>query len=277
MAPPDIYPQGMTLKSIGYAALKYPDLYPALPIPIGNQIGVLQRLPNSLQNHAYSQIGSQYLSALIAYQVSDAAPLHDPKDAQSYLSSALTLLNFLTASPDICVRIATEPRILQNVIDKLLEPELESKMRPVPRRMGATFEDEFGNMLQFVSTMLLYPDHLPSPPHPRLGDLTPKLKVWARKHKGKFIEKVSLRLVEQIDGSVSKSMISMMRSKQLESVVCGVQSCTIRKDLVACGTCKIQRYCGQEHQRKDWKFHKHICNKGLVEDQQSATSSRDVD
>jgi hypothetical protein len=40
----DLYPQGMTLHSIGYAALKYPELPPGLPIPLGNQLGVLQRV-----------------------------------------------------------------------------------------------------------------------------------------------------------------------------------------------------------------------------------------
>lgn len=43
----DLYPQGMTLHSIGYAALKYPELPPELPIPLGNQLGVLQRVSAS--------------------------------------------------------------------------------------------------------------------------------------------------------------------------------------------------------------------------------------
>lgn len=265
MAPPDLYPQGISLRSIGYAALKYPDLLPELPIPVGNQIGVLQRVPTSEQNHMLAQIGSQYLPALVAYQTSDDPHLHDPNDIQYYFSSALCLLNFLTANPDICMRIAKERQITHDIVEKLLDPDIEKKMRPCKRRMGARYEDDLGTVLQFLSTMLLYSDQSPDPFHPRLAELIPKLKEWKRKYSGIFIGKVSARLIPQIDGPTHPSTIAEMRKKQEETLVCGLKSCGKNKDLNACGQCKIQRYCSQEHQKKDWKYHKHICNKGLVE------------
>jgi hypothetical protein len=159
MAPPNLFTQGMTLHTIGYAALKYPDLAPELEIPIGNQMGVLQRVPTSDQNHILAQIASQYLPALLAYQTSDAPHLHDPADPQYYFSSALVLLNFLTGNPDACIRIAKTAAIAHDIVEKLLAPDVEKKMKACPRVWGARFEDDFGSLLQFVSTMLLYPDH----------------------------------------------------------------------------------------------------------------------
>jgi len=61
------------------------------------------------------------------------------------------------------------------------------------------------------------------------------------------------------------SMIAGMKKLQKESLSCGFRACEKQEDLTACGGCKIQRYCGREHRRKDWKYHKLICNKGLVE------------
>lgn len=131
--------------------------------------------------------------------------------------------------------------------------------------MGARFEDDFGSILQFVSTMLLYPDQTEEPIHPRLNELVPILKGWKKKYSGVFIARVSDRLIPQIEGPTHPSVIAAMREQQAEMVVCGVQSCGKRK-LNACAQCKIQKYCSQEHQKKDWKYHKHICNKGLVEE-----------
>jgi len=113
-----------------------------------------------------------------------------------------------------------------------------------------------------VSTLLLYPDH--QAVHPRLKELVPKLKAWSKKYKGKFIARVSDRLVMQM--AMDTTTISAMRSQQMESIVCGYTSCgKTGKDLTACSACRLQRYCSPEHQKKDWKYHKHICNKGLVE------------
>lgn len=62
-------------------------------------------------------------------------------------------------------------------------------------------------------------------------------------------------------------MYEMMRGMQDNSLVCGVVGCGVRgkAGLTVCNGCKVQRYCGREHQKKDWKWHKLICAKGLVE------------
>lgn len=71
MAPPEI-PNGITLHTIGFAALKYPALPPEpVDVPLGNQVGVLQRQPPTSSNHVIAQIDSQYLDALLEYQTSD--------------------------------------------------------------------------------------------------------------------------------------------------------------------------------------------------------------
>lgn len=76
--------------------------------------------------------------------------------------------------------------------------------------------------------------------------------------------KVSDRLVDQI-ASPDPAMGMMVRGAQVNQLLCGYTGCGNSKDMELCGACKLQRYCSTEHQKKDWKYHKRICNKGLVE------------
>ncbi|TVY68985.1 Protein CBFA2T3 [Lachnellula suecica] len=267
MAPPR-FPNGMSLYTIGFAALRYPALPPPpVDVPLTNQMQEPEE-----QNHMIAQIASQYLESLLSYQTSNEPTLHDPSLPQYYFSTAICLLNLLNTNPDVCKRIAAHPALVNNVIEKLLAPDFVDKMKGAPRPGGAhfpaaTFEEDFGSVLQFLSTMLLYKDQIPLP-HPRIQELIPKLRTWKQTYRSssvKTISNASERLIQQIDGSMSPTMVAMMRSMQDESLVCGVASCGVqgRTDLTPCGGCKIQRYCGSEHQRADWKYHKHICNKGL--------------
>ena len=237
------------------------------------QVGLLQYVRDGRQDQMIAQIASKYLTALLAYQSSDDPVLNDPSSPQYWFSTALCLLNFLTTNPDVCVRIAQNERVVRDVVEKLLDPSVETKMRTVPRTAPpgippGTFEDEFGTLLQFLSTMLLYSTQIANP-HPRLDELIPKLRIWQRTYRNsrvKTISNASERLISQIQGMIP-DMIAGMRQMQATSLVCGFERCGKRKDLTACATCKIQRYCGREHQKKDWKFHKLICDKGLVEDE----------
>lgn len=266
MTPPN-FPQGMTLYSIGYAALKYPELPQPLEVPLTNQVGLLQRIPTSSQNHMIAQIASQYLPALIEYQCSDDPQLHDRSSPQFYFSSALCLLNFLNGNPDVCKRIIEHPALIHDIVEKLLEAKFEAEMRACKRPALAppipapTFEDDFGSVLQFVSTMMLWKDYKTM--HPRFQELLPKLKEWKKKYKGIFIAKISDRIIEQF--TMDPTLSAAVKEMQRETLSCGIASCGDRQDLTVCGACKIQRYCGKEHQKKDWKYHKEICNKGLVE------------
>lgn len=181
-------------------------------------------------------------------------------------------MNFLSGNPDVCVRIAKQGTILNDVVEKLLIDDVESKMRACPRTAPppippATFEDDFGSLLQFVSTILLYEEHIETKP-PRLSELTPKLRTWKKTYKNsrvKTIANASDRLIDQIQG-MDPVMIAGVRSMQARSMVCGFERCGKRNDLTACASCRVQRYCGREHQKKDWKYHKLICDKGLVEE-----------
>lgn len=71
-------------------------------------------------------------------------------------------------------------------------------------------------------------------------------------------------------------LISEMRKMQAQSLCCGKVGCRKKEGLIACGKCRIQRYCGQEHQKGDWKYHKKICVKGLVESEESERVTEEV-
>lgn len=115
--------------------------------------------------------------------------------------------------------------------------------------------------------MLVFVDDVRSV-HPRIGELVPRLRGWKREFRGSEVRTIgnaSERLVGQIEGSMGE-MIAGVRDMLQESLVCGVRSCRVRGGgLTVCKACGVQRYCGREHQKQDWKFHKLICGKGLVE------------
>jgi len=75
--------------------------------------------------------------------------------------------------------------------------------------------------------------------------------------------------VDQIRGD--SLMAQGVRMFQMQSLRCGYVHCGHRgaEGLTACSACRIQRYCSKEHQKKDWRHHKLICNKGLVEQEVS--------
>ncbi|QDS71152.1 hypothetical protein FKW77_009987 [Venturia effusa] len=278
MAPPRL-PNGMSLHDIGIAALKYPARPPPpYDVTMGTIMGSLQRIPPSAMAQVIAQIASQYLNALLDYQTSEEPTLHDRSLPQYYFSTALCLLNFLSTSPDVSQRIAARPAIVNDMIEKFLEPTFIDDMKRVERPGGPnfladTFDADFGFLLQTMSTIFLFTDDVKAT-YPRTTELIPKLKVWKRQYKHssvKTISNASERLVDQIEGSAAmrQMMATMMKSQLNQYVTCGVASCGIRgpEHLTTCSGCHIQRYCGRDHQRADWKHHKHICNKGLVEEQ----------
>jgi hypothetical protein len=221
-----------------------------------------------------TQIASQYLNSLLVYQTSSSPSLADPNSPQHYVSTALILLNYLSINPDISKRLATHPLLLPNIITQLVEPDFVSRMKAVPRTThpGSTFpapgfDADFGSLLQFVSTILLHVDDVSSL-HPRIRELIPKLKGWKREFRGSSVKTISNaaeRLVGQVEG-MDIEMLKMMRGMQENHLVCGVVGCGVSgSELTVCKACRVQRYCGRDHQKADWKYHKHICDKGLVE------------
>lgn len=142
-----------------------------------------------------AQVASQYLPTLLEYLSSDAPVINDPSSAQYYAGAAFSLVNWMTSNPDVAARVAKEQKLFTSTVDKLLLPDIEEKMKACSRPPNEpTFESDFGSMMQFVSTIFLYSEHLPSPPHPQLSELVPKLRVWDRKYKGKFVGKVADRV-----------------------------------------------------------------------------------
>lgn len=132
----------------------------------------------------------------------------------------------------------------------------------------ATFEDDFGSLLQFLSTTLIFADAIPEL-DPRIQELVPKMKTWKREFRNsrvKTIKNAAERLIDQIPG-MDQSMIRIMRQMQEQSLTCGALGCGVKgaDQLTMCAGCTVQRYCDKDHQKADWKYHMHICNKGLVE------------
>lgn len=168
---------------------------------------------------------------------------------------------------DVCKRIVTHPNLMSGIVEKLLEDDFASAMQacqrpqlspPIP---AATFVDDFGNLLQFLSTMMVFRDYHEM--HPRFNELIPKLQAWQTTYQGIFIGQVAGRIRMQL--TMDPTMVDIMKEQMKEALVCGDPTCRQREGLVACAGCNIQRYCGKTHQKKDWKYHKQICNKGLVE------------
>ncbi|KAG9238310.1 hypothetical protein BJ875DRAFT_451250 [Amylocarpus encephaloides] len=172
-------------------------------------------------------------------------------------------------------RLAPNPRQCPHPAHVRARLRLLHDGRPAPARPygipAAKFDDEFGSLIQFVSTIFLYGAEMESV-HPRVVELIPKLKSWKQTYRNsttKTISRASERLVDQIQGmnETMVAMVTMMRRMQEQSSVCGVRGCGVQgaMETTLCGTCRVQRYCGREHQRADWRYHKHICAKGLVE------------
>lgn len=250
------YPDGVSLYQVGFAALRYPELAPGFPIPLSNLIGGLQRTPIPIQQRSIAQLGSQYLQTLLEYQYSDAPALHDPSSDQYYFSSAMQLLNYLSGNPDIAEQMYKHPNLLRDTIEKVLLPDIEEKIT----------EASLGSALQTISTLLLQDtDCTAKQDYPRLKDLEARLKLWKRKYRGKYIAKVSERLLDDQLKQPNRLMNQMMIKVIREQLRCGYTACNNNCDMSLCGGCRVQRYCCQEHQKKDWKWHKMICKKGLVE------------
>lgn len=231
------------------------------------------------QHSTVTQDWPLFSSAFFAFQSGDDALLNDKKSSQYYFSTVLVVLNFLTTSPDVCIRIARHPTILNAVIEKMLSPTFEEDMKASDRSAPGgsqpnTFDSDFGTLLQFISTLLLYQSELTSL-HPKIKDLIPLCKTWRVKYKKspvRTISNASDRLVTQIEG-MAPILIKQMREMQAASLCCGQLGCKNTEGLIACARCRIQRYCGQEHQKSDWKYHKKICVKGLEEAKESEGSS----
>lgn len=258
MSNPVQYPQGITLHSLGYAALKSPELAPELPIPFSTQLGVLQRSPMEAQQRMMAQIGSQYLPALLEHECgNDAASDLSASSGAPRFSDAMTLINYLSSNPDIAGHLWKHPTIFQNILDKLLIPEIDTIWS----------ENSLGSALQFISTLLIQDsEEKAMTVYPGLKELPPHLRTYLRKYRGKYVAKVSERLKDQLK-SANPTMKKMILEVTRSQLRCGYVMCSNNEDMRLCGSCGVQRYCCPEHQKKDWKFHKTICIKGLVENE----------
>lgn len=157
-------------------------------------------------------------------------------------------------------------------------------MKAVPRPRGqnypaATFDADFSTLLQPVSTVFLHTDDDVNTVYPRARERIPKLRVWEREYKRssvKSISNVCERLIPQSKDAMEMfELTTMMRGAMNGTLLYGVASCGVSgpENLTICSGCHMQGYCGRDHQRADWKHHKHICNKGLVEEEPTTAAA----
>ncbi|KAJ7510297.1 hypothetical protein B0H11DRAFT_2269704 [Mycena galericulata] len=97
--------------------------------------------------------------------------------------------------------------------------------------------------------------------------LLPVLTLWGRRYSGQFLGDVSLRMVAYMsDAAPLDRDFNRIRRMNKNWEVCGLPSCSVRKELKVCANCQIVRYCSPEHQRQDWSkstgsYHKYSCYK----------------
>ncbi|KAJ7902792.1 hypothetical protein B0H14DRAFT_2667701 [Mycena olivaceomarginata] len=128
-----------------------------------------------------------------------------------------------------------------------------------------------GNAVQLLSTLCTHfinetdRDRVVS--HETQQKLLPILTVWSHRYTGQFLGDVSLRMIAYMSKATKlDEEFNKVRKLYKNWDVCGLPSCSIRKNLKVCGKCQTVRYCSSDHQRKDWSanggsFHKEFCHK----------------
>ncbi|CZT48241.1 uncharacterized protein RSE6_08911 [Rhynchosporium secalis] len=93
MAPP-ILTNNLDLYTIGYVTLKYPELAPGLPVPLGNIVGALQYQPMAVQ--ALEMFSASALATNVFY--SDSRKLR-PDEIEQIRSLMVRLISVNAFSP----------------------------------------------------------------------------------------------------------------------------------------------------------------------------------
>lgn len=169
---------------------------------------------------------------------------------------------------------AAGKRLTQILADRLADvcQRWEKYMTENPRdeEKREYYKAAAGSAIQLLSTLgtnfINEPDRNAIISRATRGRLLPFLRMWNRRYEGQFLGDVSLRVtiymseVRQLDQDFNK-----VRKSHKNWDVCGLASCSIRKDLKVCATCKTVRYCSVEHQREDWRTgncpHKLLCHR----------------
>ncbi|KAJ7119564.1 hypothetical protein C8R44DRAFT_788408 [Mycena epipterygia] len=102
-------------------------------------------------------------------------------------------------------------------------------------------------------------------PHATQQKLLPFLTAWGRRYKRQFLGDVSLRLIAYLSNVVTPEF-NAIRKVNKNWDVCGLPSCSVRRELKVCANCQTVRYCSADHQRKDWAGsagtrHKRSCHR----------------
>ncbi|KAH8590916.1 hypothetical protein B0O99DRAFT_285062 [Bisporella sp. PMI_857] len=195
--------------------------------------------------------------------------------AKYWCPEALYLLNFLVMNPDVAKIVAQQGRILEGVVDKLCENNLIKKMaESVPKRKleTATAINDITWMVIFVRRVLLFPYYIANITiFDKYPLLLKNLEQWQAGHVGSVLAAEALRLQHTIERPEDYT-IRNVREGTERSLMCGYKKCGYKIFMEKCARCMVQRYCSTEHQKKDWKYHKHYCDIGLVDIMESDDS-----
>ncbi|KAJ7471900.1 hypothetical protein FB451DRAFT_1251353 [Mycena latifolia] len=127
-----------------------------------------------------------------------------------------------------------------------------------------------GSAIQLLSTLCTHfinePDRNTVISRETQRKLLPILKVWSRRYDRQFLGDVSLRMVAYMSQVARLDQdFNKVRKSYKNWEVCGLPSCSVRKELKVCATCQTVRYCSVDHQRKDWRTgdspHKLSCHR----------------
>jgi len=175
------------------------------------------------------------------------------------VNASMTLLNVISYTPYF-IRFSKQPEGANLVA--VHSRRLAAK-DPFPNGVDAS---TVGEVCQFLATLIVLQGTESIAPEDRTA-LAQRLREWKREYTRTFAAETSGRCLTLLNtSSADNVMITRTIKAKLDK---GVENCnspecnvTVRNngaELLQCSRCKSVRYCGVEHQRKDWPEHKQIC------------------
>jgi hypothetical protein len=73
----------------------------------------------------------------------------------------------------------------------------------------------------------------------------------------KTLKEAEVILARQVAANTRTGPVAVMKPVYMTPGTCCI--CGSAVDLLKCSVCRSVHYCGKEHQKQDWKRHKHEC------------------
>ncbi|KAJ6602381.1 hypothetical protein DFH09DRAFT_1124750 [Mycena vulgaris] len=162
---------------------------------------------------------------------------------------------YLRSSSPIAAAGKCLPQILAERLAHVSD-RWEKKMTEIPRNEEKReyYKAAAGSAIQLLSTLCTHfvnePDRSAVISHETQRQLVAVLTIWTRRYNGQFLGDVSLRmLVYMSEVTTVDQAFNKVRKLNKNWDVCGLPSCSVRKELKVCSRCQT---CSPEHQKKDW-------------------------